>query len=100
MASVSRVLETSGCGVQWRAYHTNLISIIPALIHPDIPCPIVQLPVALQYLLYGYGRVLWLVWIFDASVFLSVVSVLSLLCLATELSAEVPPTADAIAERA
>lgn len=96
MASVSRVLETSGCGVQWRAYHTNLISIIPALIRPDIPCPIVQLPVALQYLLYGYGRVLWLVWIFDASVFLSVVSVLSLLCLATELSAEVPPTADAI----
>lgn len=31
-------------------------------------------PVALQYLLYGYGRGLSLVWIFDASVFLSLVS--------------------------
>ena len=54
-------------------------------------------PVGVQYSLYGYGRVLSLVWIFDASVFLSLVPVL---CLATELSAEVPPTADTIAERA
>lgn len=37
MTSVSRVLETSGCGVQWRACYMNLISIIPALRSPDIP---------------------------------------------------------------
>lgn len=37
MTSVSRVLETCGCGVQWRTCYMNLISIIPGLRSPDIP---------------------------------------------------------------
>lgn len=82
MASVSRVLETSGCGVQWRECHMKLISIIPGLMSPDIPCP-----VALQYSLYGYGCVLSLV---QSGSLTPLESLVSLLCLATELSAEVP----------
>jgi hypothetical protein len=37
MTSVSRVLETCGCGVQLRTWYMNLISIIPGLRSPDIP---------------------------------------------------------------
>jgi 7,8-dihydro-6-hydroxymethylpterin-pyrophosphokinase len=37
MTSVSRVLETCGCGVQWQRCYMNLILIIPGVKSPDIP---------------------------------------------------------------
>lgn len=69
MASVSRVLET----LRLRRPMADVPYEFD-IDHPGSNTPYARIlraqlsnrPVVLQYLLYGYGRVLWLVWIFDA----------------------------------